>query len=199
MINELIEEFPQKNSKRYYHALQLLCPTHRSLHVSNTPYLSCVGEHATRDGGVEQCACDDDLEGSAALNSIIENLLLLLRCEDKWNTFVSGANFCYLKNGYLKKKRSTEINREESGGLSSLSVNWWRVLRHSLNSPLTRLFHSHLPSLLSEQLLQQVSLLGIVYLIADLCAFSIRSQKAEFQVPMLRTSFSTVYIPQRRP
>src|SRR5438477_3523974 len=104
MINELIEEFPQKNSKRYYHALQLLCPTHRSLHVSNTSYLSCVGEHATRDGGVEQCICDDDLEGSAALNSIIENLLLLLRCENKWNTFVSGQIFEAKKTAISRKK-----------------------------------------------------------------------------------------------
>ena len=110
-----------------------------------------------------------------------------------------GGEFLLPQKRLPQEKKVNGKNREESGGLSSLSVNWWRVLRHSLNSPLTRLFHSHLPSLLSEQLLQQVSLLSIVYLIAGLCAFSIRSQKAEFQVPMLRTSFSTVYIPQRRP
>jgi len=116
MINELIEEFPQKNSKRYYHALQLLCPTHRSLHVSNTPYLSCVGEHATRDGGVEQCACDDDLEGSAALNSIIENLLLLLRCEDKWNTFVSGRISVTSKTATSRKKGKRKKTGRKAGG-----------------------------------------------------------------------------------
>ena len=33
------------------------------------------------------------------------NLLLLLRSEEKWNTLVSWANLCYLKIGFLKKKR----------------------------------------------------------------------------------------------
>jgi hypothetical protein len=73
---------------------------------------------------------------------------------------------------HLKPKKY----REESGGLSSLSANWWRILRQHLNCPLPKLLLSHLPYLHPKQLFQQVFLLREVYLVSRLCAFSIKSQ-----------------------
>jgi hypothetical protein len=46
---------------------------------------------------------------SPAESSLRRNPLLLLRGEEKWNTLVSWANFCYLKTGFFKKKRQPAL------------------------------------------------------------------------------------------
>jgi hypothetical protein len=92
---------------------------------------------------------------------------------------LSSLSWDILSGRYYRRRKApseTQNNREESGGLSSLSANWRRVLRQHLNCPLTKLLHSHLPCLLPKRLLQQGHLLRIVYLVPSMCAFSIGSQ-----------------------